>query len=155
MENASKALLIAGSVLIVILLIAMGMKVFNSTKGTTDSVDTTMNATEVAMFNNKFMSYIGNKKTANEAKALLNLVISNNSINTKKVCVRFINNSNTNDNVYTTDSIQNLSKIISNVSELSSKTFKISIGMYNSNNQGILSSGYENGYIKYILIETV
>ena len=30
MENASKALLIAGAVLIVILLIAMGMKIFRS-----------------------------------------------------------------------------------------------------------------------------
>ena len=151
MENASKALLIAGGVLIAILLIAMGMKIFNSTSDTTDNVETTMNATEVAMFNNKFMSYIGNKKTANEAKALINLVISNNSINTKKVSVRFINKKDTNYNVPTTDSVEKLSKIISNISEVSSNTFKISIGTYN---EGMLSSGYdEKGYIKYILIE--
>lgn len=34
MENASKALLIAAAVLIVILLIAFGMKIFNSTGST-------------------------------------------------------------------------------------------------------------------------
>ena len=37
MENASKALLIAAAVLIVILLIALGVGVFNSSKGTVDT----------------------------------------------------------------------------------------------------------------------
>lgn len=36
MENASKALLIAAAVLIVILLIAFGMSIFNSTGDTSD-----------------------------------------------------------------------------------------------------------------------
>ena len=35
MENATKALLIAGSVLIAILLIALGLRIFNSTTDTT------------------------------------------------------------------------------------------------------------------------
>lgn len=61
MENATKALIIAGSVLIAIALIGVGMKIFNSTSGTTDTVETTMIATEVAMFNNKFMPYIRNR----------------------------------------------------------------------------------------------
>ena len=37
MENASKALFIAAAVLIVILLIAFGMRIFNSTSGVGDS----------------------------------------------------------------------------------------------------------------------
>ena len=36
MENASKALLIAGAILIVILLIAVGMMVYNGAKGSID-----------------------------------------------------------------------------------------------------------------------
>ena len=79
MENASKALLIAGSVLIVILLIAVGVRVFNSTQGTTDSVETTMNATEIAMFNNKFLQHVGANKSKAQAVSLLNQVIANNS----------------------------------------------------------------------------
>lgn len=39
MENASKALLIAAAVLIVILLIAFGMKIFNSTEDTSGAAE--------------------------------------------------------------------------------------------------------------------
>ena len=56
MENATKALLIAAAVLIVILVIALGMKIFNSTSGASrQAVDsgkqisnTTQEATNVA-----------------------------------------------------------------------------------------------------------
>ena len=78
MENASKALLIAGSILIVILLIAMGVKVFNSTKGTTDSAETTMNTAAIAMFNNKFTPYLGTNKTKSQAISMINIILANN-----------------------------------------------------------------------------
>lgn len=87
MENASKALLIAGSILVVILLIAVGVRIFNSTQGTTDSVQTTMTATEITTFNNKFLSY-GGTKSKSQVISLINIVIANNSVNsTKKVKV--------------------------------------------------------------------
>lgn len=79
MENASKALLIAGSILIAILLIAVGMKVFNSTSGTTDSVETTMSAAELTMFNKKFLSYVGANKSKAQVVSLLNTIISHNA----------------------------------------------------------------------------
>ena len=81
MENASKALLIAGSILIVILLIAMGVRVFNSTSGTTDSVEGTMQSTDIATFNSKFTAYAGSGKSASQVKALANIVIANNATN--------------------------------------------------------------------------
>ena len=79
MENASKALLIAGGVLIVILLIAMGMRIFNSTSGTADSLETTMVGTEIATSNSRFTKYIGTKKSYAETSALVNEVISYNA----------------------------------------------------------------------------
>lgn len=85
MENASKALVIAASVLIVILLIALGVRIFNSTSGTADSVDETMNATQIATFNNKFLAYVGQNKSVAQARALANLVIANNATSNKKV----------------------------------------------------------------------
>jgi len=84
MENASKALLIAASVLIVILLIAVGMKIFNSTSGTTDNVETTMNATQIATFNSKFTAYSGTKSLS-QVKALANIVIANNATSSNQV----------------------------------------------------------------------
>lgn len=80
MENASKALLIAGSILIVILLIAMGVKVFNSTKGTTDSAKATMDTTTITMFNNKFTQYAGKRQSAAKLRALADIVIAHNAI---------------------------------------------------------------------------
>ena len=87
MENASKALLIAGSILVVILLIAMGVRVLNSTSGTTDATEQAMQSTEVAMFNNKFLSYIGHNKSKSEILALLNTMISSNATSNKMVDV--------------------------------------------------------------------
>ena len=87
MENASKALLIAASVLIVILLIAMGVRVLNSTSGTVDSTESTMVSAEVAQFNNKFMGYFGNNKGKAETMALINLIISHNSSSERDVIV--------------------------------------------------------------------
>ena len=81
MENASKALLIAGAILVAILLIAMGVRVFNSTQGTTEATQTTMKSTEVAMFNNKFLGYVGENKSRAQVISLINLVISSNATN--------------------------------------------------------------------------
>jgi flagellar basal body-associated protein FliL len=43
MENASKALIIAGAILISILLISLGIVMFNASKGTTDKAQETSN----------------------------------------------------------------------------------------------------------------
>lgn len=88
MENASKALLIAAAVLIVILLIAMGVRVFNSTSGTTDSLESTMSSTEVVAFNNKFTGYLGTQSTA-KAKTLVNMVLANNQKSAHKIEINY------------------------------------------------------------------
>ena len=88
MENATKALLIAGSILIAILLIAMCMKVLNSNKDTIEQVEGTMQTTEVATFNSKFTVYVGTQKSKAQVMSLLNVVIANNAtnaINTVKI----------------------------------------------------------------------
>ena len=85
MENASKALLIAASILIAIILIAVAVKTINSTQGTTDSLEQTMSATEVEMFNNKYTKFVGSNKTSSEVIALVNQLIVNNSRNERGV----------------------------------------------------------------------
>lgn len=85
MENASKALLIAGSVLIVILLIAFGMRIFNSTSGTTDNLKGAMATTEIAQFNSKFTPYVGQGKSVAQVRSLANIVIAHNATNPDKV----------------------------------------------------------------------
>ena len=62
MENASKALIIAGSILISILLISLGIIMFNSSKGTTDQAKETSNVMQA-----------GAEAGVNEMKNALNI----------------------------------------------------------------------------------
>lgn len=78
MENASKALLIAGSVLIVILIIGVGMLVYSSMQGTIDEGIRQMSNQEKDMFNQQFLQYAGRKNGSN-VKALQSKVNNNNS----------------------------------------------------------------------------
>ena len=76
MENASKALLIAGAILLCILIIAIGMFIYNSASSTiTDSI-TSLSTQEVEAFNNQFISYEG-VQTGSNVKALMGRLIAN------------------------------------------------------------------------------
>ena len=59
MENASKALIIAGAILLSILIIALGIYVFNMARGVSDS--TALDEAEVNTFNSQFTNYRGKK----------------------------------------------------------------------------------------------
>ncbi len=86
MENASKALLIAGSVLVVIVLIAVGMKILNSTAGASESAQKTMDSTAITNFNMQFVNKgvsLTSKVTVtgSQALALQQAVLASNAVN--------------------------------------------------------------------------
>ena len=76
MENASKALLIAGAILIVILLISLGIYIYSQAQQTINSVN--MDEQQITAFNNKFAQYEGEDKSGSEVSAMIDLVISSN-----------------------------------------------------------------------------
>lgn len=76
MENASKALIIAGAILLSILLISLGIMVFNQAQGVIDGSG--MDAAELQSFNSKFVKYEGEKK-GSEIRALAQEIIANNA----------------------------------------------------------------------------
>lgn len=80
MENASKALLIAGAILICILLIGVGMLVYQGAIGSIDEGIASMDANAKLAFNTQFTQYEG-KKSGSNVRALIGNVISNNSAN--------------------------------------------------------------------------
>ena len=135
MENATKALLIAGSVLVVIILIAIGLKIVNSTKGTVESSQTAMNATEVATYNNKFIQYMGVNKSKNQAIAFMNTVIANNTTSKRRLYV-FYNGTGT--SVYSTADLSSVITQITNNDD--SKKYEIKIAASSG------GSGTANGY---------
>ena len=77
MENATKALLIAAAILIAIMIISLGLVVFNMGKETVSNIN--LNAQEIEAHNNKFTPYEGTSKRGNQVNALLNTVLTNNT----------------------------------------------------------------------------
>lgn len=71
MENASKALIIAGAILLSILIIALGVFVFNQAKSAMGNVN--LSDQEIAAFNSKFDSYEGKQK-GSAVKSLVSAV---------------------------------------------------------------------------------
>ncbi len=88
MENASKALIIAGAILLSIAIIGIGMTVFNMAQGTIQS--TNMSADEIAASNAKFSKYEG-LQTGSTVRTMLDTIRTHNlseaDDDSKKICV--------------------------------------------------------------------
>ena len=76
MENASKALIIAGAILLAILLISLGIMIYNQAQSATDGSG--MSDAEISTFNSKFTKYEGDKKGP-VVKTLINEIDVNNA----------------------------------------------------------------------------
>ena len=76
MENASKALIIAGAILLSILIISLGIMIFNQASGVINN--NAMTEVEVSTFNEKFTQYTGKTVRGANVNALLNAVKQNN-----------------------------------------------------------------------------
>ncbi len=75
MENASKALIIAGAILISILIVSLGVLIFNRMGGAAKEA-ANMDEQEVANFNSKITPYVGKNISGSQVNALIQLVIS-------------------------------------------------------------------------------
>lgn len=75
MENASKALIIAGAILLSILIIGLGMAVYNNASSTTGKSD--LSSQEISAHNSTFEAYEGRVK-GQQVKTLLNSINKNN-----------------------------------------------------------------------------
>ena len=80
MENASKALLIAGAILIVIVLISIGRVIVQSAQGIVDESSSMTTDQETSTFNRRFETYQGTQKGAT-IQSLLSAVSVNNAEN--------------------------------------------------------------------------
>jgi len=64
MENASKAIIISGAVLIAILLISLGIALINSTSGVRKTAEDAPETVAIQTYNQKFEKYIGEQRGA-------------------------------------------------------------------------------------------
>lgn len=88
MENASKALIIAGAILLSVLLISLGILVFQNAKGTIS--DTNLDSEVSQTFNNKIAQYCGKKKNSNDMNGLIAAISSSNGAQKGKADQHYI-----------------------------------------------------------------
>lgn len=77
MENASKALIIAGAILLSIAIIGVGMFVYNGVKDTITGAGD-MTTEEIAAYNQEFTMYRGDNVRGSSVKALIERVSTHN-----------------------------------------------------------------------------
>ena len=80
MENATKALLMAGGVLITLLVIGALVLMFSNLQDYQIKNNASIEQTEIADFNNQFEPYNKKDLTLMELKSVYNKIISNNEI---------------------------------------------------------------------------
>ena len=93
MENASKALIIAGAILLSIAIIGIGMYVFNMASSTINKSN--MSDSEVSAYNSQFRKYEGGNQNGATCKALCDTIRNHNAANqddvTKQINVTYTN----------------------------------------------------------------
>ena len=77
MENASKALIIAGAILLAILIISLGILVYNQASDTVDEAN--LDTEEIETFNAKFLDYVGTGQSSATIDSLVSLINSSNA----------------------------------------------------------------------------
>lgn len=133
MENASKALIIAGAILISIVLIAVGVMVVNGANGAIDTAIGQMSDSEKTIFNQKFESYEGKQK-GSSVKSLLSAIEANNSNDSGATIVKVVIGSETYYDGEGENANKDLSTARANIKN--SKTYTVSF----SKTSGVITS---------------
>ena len=123
MENASKALIIAGAILLSILIVSLGIMVFQSAKNTVSSSN--LNKQEIESFNSQWEGYEGTKKTASEVRSVAQAIIASNASESKGGTNRWISFTNSETANTTTLTAK---PSITVPSPANSKTYTIKVG---------------------------
>ena len=82
MENASKALIIAGAILLAIVLVSLGVLVINNARK--DITGDNMDEAKIGAFNKNIAAYCGKHKTGTDMNNLIRAIISSNATQMQK-----------------------------------------------------------------------
>lgn len=153
MENATKALLIAGAVLIALLLISLGISVVNSGSDSTEQANSAMESTSVFAFNQPYLSFISKSASGTSAKFLTNKILQHNMLvpstsynpGEHHIYLNFYSKDNTKTLKHKWKT-NDLNEIYNNLSD--GKRYKIYV-----TNCTTHTGGYYNGYIACISIK--
>lgn len=96
MENASKALLMAAGVLVGVLIISVGVALFNSFAGSSKNIITKLEEKDISEFNNNFLKYYGEniEVTAHDVITIANTAKQSNKEQELENMTSYNDNSN-------------------------------------------------------------
>ena len=80
MENATKALMIAGAVLIAIMIIGLGMSIYQSATGIMNDTMGGLDELTISNFNNPLLEYEGDQR-GSKVKQIISKIITTNASN--------------------------------------------------------------------------
>lgn len=164
MENATKVLVIAGSILVTIILISTGILLYKSSSGTFKSADDVSKsmfskttevvfdqiASEQDKFNKYWLSRFGNNKTAGEVRALLTDIYKSNAESGHIILVRVNKADGSERKDAHSGNIQNKLKNIISRYIYEDKTYLVRVTTGCSQSTG----GYDKeGYLKCITVQ--
>lgn len=129
MDNASKALIIAGAILIAVMLVSLGVMLYNTAAGVAETTIGSVEALGVSGFNAQFETYLGTGKSKSQAVGLISKVIANNANNDVEI------------KIGGKTSVQDLSATRDSINAKKNKVYDISVGNY-----------YKDGTIESITI---
>ena len=92
MENASRAMIIAGAVLLAIMIISLGVVVYrNFSSSVEDAGD--MSEEEISSYNSKILPYVGNNISGSQVNALIQLIYSmDRNLHDNKITMNWYDN---------------------------------------------------------------
>ena len=91
MENASKALIMAGSILIALIIISLGVMIFKNYSNSVKN-NTSLDKQTIASFNRRIDPYIGDNKSASQVNTLRDIAISiNNKAKVEGGSMQYVN----------------------------------------------------------------
>jgi hypothetical protein len=142
MENASKALIIAGAILLAILIIGLGKFIYNQAADTLGSAD--LSGQQVDSYNREFLQYSGIRQ-GSQVRTLLNNVRSHNRNADDASQVIIVNSEDYTDAGGTNpapsaESKDDVDDGISGMKILSAKTYKVTFA-YDSNSGYVTAIG--------------
>lgn len=146
MENASKALIIAGAILISILIVGLGVIIYNNVSDVAKSG--TLDAQQINSHNSPFEGYFGDYVSGSNVKALFTQVQANNN-------AAAANDEKVGNHIYMQKGTSgSATGAIASSDIKTGKTYKVYVSNENLSDTDSAGDGYwKNGFLKTIVIE--
>ncbi|MBO5141582.1 MAG: hypothetical protein J6C46_01055 [Clostridia bacterium] len=141
MDNASKALIIAGAILIAVMLVSLGVMLYNTASGVAETTIGSVEALGVSGFNAQFETYLGTGKSKSQAAGLVSKVIANNNNNDIEIGITFRAQSQKGTDKDKVTSTSDLSSIRNDINSAKNVRYDIEVSGDSTTNYGYNSDG--------------